>query len=101
MKIDVECHEMSVLQGAEYILENPKLLAILAETNGSGVAYGVNDEDLVNLLATYGFKANGYSTMERKLTKPRGGNTVFVRDDVAVMNRIREAKRFEINQAFV
>lgn len=101
IKIDVEGHELSVLKGAESTLKSTNVLAVVMETNGSGLSYGVTDDDLVDFMSKCGFEALGYLAMQRKLTTPHGGNTVFVRDKVAMMERLRGSKLFEINGKFI
>jgi FkbM family methyltransferase len=101
IKIDVEGHELSVLKGAETTLNNANVLAVVMETNGSGLSYGVTDDDLVAFMGKCGFEALGYFAVQRKLTAPHGGNTVFVRDKIAMMERIHGSKVFEINGKFI
>ena len=60
MKIDVEGHELSVLRGGPLTLSNPRLLAVIMETNGSGARYGVADEALVAVMREHGFAPFGY-----------------------------------------
>ena len=98
IKIDVEGHELAVLKGAQAILANSTLLAVIMETNGSGSRYGVLDDELVNLMNDYGFNAFVYDPFQRRLLDvPRqGGNTVFIRDKAAVELRVRTAPKFRL-----
>jgi FkbM family methyltransferase len=98
IKIDVEGHERAVLQGAQRTLADPRLLAVVMETNGSGARYGVSDNDLVVAMRNHGFSMYGYEPFSRRLApgQPTGGNTVFVRDLKAVTDRVRSAPRFTL-----
>jgi FkbM family methyltransferase len=98
IKIDVEGHERAVLQGATQTLANPKLLAVVMETNGSGARYGISDDDLLDLMAEHGFSAYGYEPFGRQLVdaSQADGNTVFVRDRAIVEERVRGAKRYRL-----
>lgn len=92
LKIDVEGHEREVLLGALSTLNNPALLAVLMETNGSGKRYGIEDDELIELMKEHGFESFSYNVMERKLRPSLGSdNTIFVRDVVAVQKRLSSA----------
>jgi len=96
IKIDVEGHELAVLRGAQQTLDNPALLAVIMETNGSGARYGVLDDELRAEMHRHGFLPCGYDPFARTLTDARDsrGNTVFVRDRAAVEARAKGAPRF-------
>src|SRR4051812_13590363 len=55
VKIDVEGYERPVLMGATRTLADPRLHAVVMETNGSGARYGVADDELMMLMARNGF----------------------------------------------
>ncbi|WP_257314220.1 FkbM family methyltransferase [Geothrix fuzhouensis] len=98
IKIDVEGHERSVLLGASSTLDDPRLLAVVMETNGSGTRYGIEDSELVSLMLDHGFSAYGYDPFHRQLvdTSLTDGNTVFVRDPAVVAARVRASKRYRL-----
>ena len=48
MKIYVESHELHVFQGGVATLGDLRLLAVILETNGSSLHYGVSDDRLIN-----------------------------------------------------
>ncbi len=69
IKIDVEGHELAVLNGAGRTLESPSLLAVIMETNGSGIRYGISDARLYELMEVRGFEPHTYSAVTRVLTR--------------------------------
>lgn len=98
IKIDVEGHELAVLRGASQTLGNPALLAVIMETNGSGVRYGVSDDQLRAEMRRHDFFPYGYKPFTRRLTDAceSSGNTVFVRNREAVKVRIQNARKFRL-----
>jgi len=98
MKIDVEGHEYPVLTGGQRTLTDPRLLAVIMETNGSGARYGVTDDALTRVMRSCGFAPYGYDPFARGLIEPRDadGNTVFVRSIDAILERVRTAKRYHL-----
>lgn len=101
IKIDVEGYERFVLEGAARTLAAPDLLAVSMETNESGRLYGVRDAEIVSLVESHGFARHRYDALSRTLSAdgadaPQGGNTLFVRDAVAVRARIAQAPRFRL-----
>lgn len=98
MKIDVEGHELAVLNGGAATLGNPRLLAVIMETNGSGVRYGMSDDQLIAVMRGHGFSPFGYDPFGRRLVDVMGasGNTVFVRDKAAVEARVKAAPRIRL-----
>lgn len=98
IKIDVEGHERSVLLGASRTLADPRLLAVVMETNGSGARYGIGDAELISLMRGHGFSAYGYDPFEHRLVAASSadGNTIFVRERAAVEARLRDAKRYRL-----
>lgn len=84
LKIDVEGFELPVIEGAQQVLQNQNMEAIIIELNGSSTKYGSSDKDIYNLLIGHGFTAIRYFPLERKLTLIDGPNkfsqnTLFVR----------------------
>jgi FkbM family methyltransferase len=98
IKIDVEGYERPVLMGATRTLADPRLLAVVMETNGSGARYGVADDELMTLMARNEFAPYTYDPFERRLLGlvSRVGNTIFVRDTGAVDRRLRTARRYRL-----
>jgi FkbM family methyltransferase len=98
IKIDVEGHEMAVIAGGTRTLRDPRVLAVVMETNGSGRRYGVDDADLSQRMAQFGFQACGYDPFTRSLgpPPPAGNNTIFVRNPAAMTTRIVAAPRYQL-----
>ncbi len=95
IKIDVEGFETEVLNGAAYTLASPGLKAIIIELNGAGNRYGYNDEAIHMLLLSYGFKTMQYLPFLRGLKNSHLNiehNTLYVRDEEFVKNRLTHAR---------
>jgi len=105
LKIDVEGFEMSVLQGAKRLLNESGLKAIIIELNGACGRYGIKEEDIHQLLLSYGFRPMSYLPLDRKLeslvTFDPHGNTIYIRDEAWVKERLNSAKKRNIlNKVF-
>jgi len=98
IKIDVEGHELAVLRGGQQTLADPRLLAVIMETNGSGSRYGVSDDLLTGVMRENGFAPFGYDPFARRLVvaAANSANTVFVRDRAAVESRAGSAPTFRL-----
>ena len=101
LKIDVEGFETRVIGGAEATLSNPSLHSIVIELNGSGERYGFDEGAIVRKLNDFGFSSYLYHPFRRQLTrlngKNTGDNTLFVRNIVAVQERLEQAPRVTLN----
>jgi len=101
MKIDVEGFETEVLNGAEKLLRQQTLKAIIIELNGSGGRYGYNETALHHKLVNdWGFQACRYHPASRSLevVQHHGAhNTLYVWDMAAVEQRIENAPKRAIN----
>ena len=84
--------------GGTRTLSDQRLLAVIMETNGSGRRYGVNDEELVEIMRGHGFSFFGYDPFARRLAGAQlaCGNTIFVRDAAAVEERIAQARHYKL-----
>ena len=98
IKIDVEGHELPVLRGGQRVLADRRLWAVIMETNGSGARYGVEDQELFEVMHQHEFVPYCYEPFKRQLFAGRSdsGNTVFVRDINAVNERIRTAPMYAL-----
>jgi FkbM family methyltransferase len=102
MKIDVEGYETLVLQGAKKILERKTLKAVIMELNGSGGRYGFDEKIILKLMLEYGFRTYSYNPFKRTLSDLKSkniqlGNTLFVRDEKYVLDKIKNAPYIIVN----
>jgi len=99
LKIDVEGFETNVIKGAQRILKDPTLKAVLMEMNGSGRRYGFDDRALDSEMRRLGFSSFLYDPRSRKLNPNNtrlAFNTIYVRDLAFVERRLRAAKPFQV-----
>jgi len=97
MKIDVEGHELSVLQGAANILADQRLQAVIMEINGSGLKYGISDAKLLELMRGIGFECCSYEPFTRKLVQFIGGsNVIFIRNRSIAEERLQGSKYYHL-----
>ena len=98
MKIDVEGHEKWVVDGGASVFGSPGLKGILMETNQSGAKFGVNDDELVGRVRSYGFSCHGYDPFTRTISPlPAGAkNTIFLRNVDEMQALCRAAPRFNL-----
>ena len=101
IKIDVEGWESEVRRGGFETLQNPCLLALIVELNESGERYGYFDIDILKVLNDFGFQPYIYDPFRRTLQQipgknPKGGNTIFIRNEQKVIRKIKTAPKREI-----
>lgn len=99
IKIDVEGFETEVLKGGMKILSHPNLKAIIIELNGSGLRYGYDEKLIHKTLIDLGFKTFKYNPDTRELiTIPSFGshNTLYIRDEHFVLDRVSKARKIKI-----
>lgn len=99
LKIDVEGFETEVINGAKKILGCENLKAIIIELNGSGKRYGYNEQLIHDTLILNNFKPYLYNPFHRELTLVASFgtyNTIYIRDYDFVIDRLRNAQKFEI-----
>ncbi|WHZ21603.1 MAG: hypothetical protein OJF47_000715 [Nitrospira sp.] len=94
MKIDVEGYETPVLQGAEATLKKQTLHSVIMELNGNGLRYGFDELFIIEMMFDYGFRTFSYDPIGRTLISLEGknltsGNTIFIRDKMSVIERLR------------
>ncbi|TGD57165.1 FkbM family methyltransferase [Flavobacterium humi] len=96
MKIDVEGHEKQALEGGQAILNDERLKVLILEINQSGEKYGVSDDEIYTKVLSFGFKPYAYDVANRQLVKLQSYNkaqfnTIFIRDEEFVTNRLKKA----------
>ena len=104
MKIDTEGYEAEVIRGAEKILSNDRLKAIIIELNGAGARYGFNEKEIHRQLIEYGFSSYDYFPFEKKIKQAISFgpfNTIYIRDIEFVQQRILTARKFKIYNKYI
>lgn len=96
LKIDVEGYETPVIAGAKHVLQKESLKGVIMELNGSGARYGCSDANILQAMNDFGFATYRYHPFERRLEKLTGknsgsGNTLFLRDETFVLERVKAA----------
>jgi hypothetical protein len=78
----------------EHLLADEQLKAIIIELNGSGFRYGFDEDRIHEKFLMRGFKPYAYNAFERAITPVEGygkHNTIYIRDEVFVTDRIKSA----------
>jgi len=106
LKIDVEGYESEVIAGAEQVLAQASLFAVLLELRGHGSRYGFDENALHQKMLICGFKPYRYHPCERVFEALPGidraeGNTLYLRDPELALQRVRSAARFSVNRRMV
>lgn len=102
IKIDVEGFETPVLEGARMILQNENLHSVIMELNGSGERYGFDESKILSMMLEYNFKTFSYNPIKRELINLGGknlgsGNTLFVRNEQFVRERLRNGPNINVH----
>jgi len=101
IKIDVEGFETEVLNGADNLLSNNELKAIIIELNGSGSRYGYDENKINQKLLNLQFKPYIYNPQNRLLSEVANysnsdGNALYIRDIKFVADRVINARKIKI-----
>ena len=102
IKIDVEGFETPVLEGATQTLNKKSLNAVIMELNGSGNKYGYDEVKILAKMFDFGFKTYSYDPFNRELINLNGknlnsGNTIFIREEAAILERVKRAPKVKIH----
>ena len=105
IKIDVEGYEEFVLKGAKGVLSHPKTNAIIIELAGYN-RYGSSDEKVHNLLIQHNFFPIKYFPYERifnrlKTYRKNQFNTIYIRDEKFVENRLINSPKYKIGNQYI
>jgi FkbM family methyltransferase len=95
VKMDVEGAEALVLKGADGFIRESPPLAWIVELIDVGRRYGIENEDVVGMLGSYGYRPYEYRADEHELVafdrgRASGNNAVFVADIARVRRRLAE-----------
>jgi FkbM family methyltransferase len=100
MKIDVEGFETEVLRGCGDLLNNNNLRVVIIELNGSGERYGYNENEIHELFLSKGFFPYRYLPSNREIVKlenkASNHNTIYLRDEEFIKNRLATSNKVEI-----
>ena len=82
-----------VLNGAKRILDNPSLIAVIIELNGAGKRYGVDDNEIHQLLLSKNLETFKYNPLKQQLISLNDkyssvNNTLYLRKLNEVKQRI-------------
>lgn len=102
IKIDVEGYETLVLEGALETLKKQALLAVIMELNGNCTRYGFDESRILELMFENGFRTYSYNPLNRTLSSLESknlssGNTLFIRNKVAVEERLRSSATISVH----
>ena len=97
MKIDVEGYEPAVIAGAEAVLQNPSLLAVVMEVPAAGPL-----EELDAKFRSCGFTLHHYDPDARVLRRgAHGSNAIYARMQSDLAERLRTAQPLRLKNASV
>ena len=105
IKIDVEGYEAFVLSGADAALDDPDLMGILIEDNGSDQRYE-SKQPVGEILKSHGFSPYRYDAINRELkadsaTMGLFGNILFLRNVEEAIKRVKTAGKFRLINGWI
>jgi hypothetical protein len=99
LNVDVEGFEPNVIAGAQRLLLDPALKALIMETNGMAAHYGLDENGMHQHLLGHGFSVFVYDPFTRNLRPldgPTAPNTLYVRELPLMEERLTSARPFTI-----
>jgi FkbM family methyltransferase len=100
LKIDVEGHEIQVLEGATEILKNKGVIVVIIEANGMTERYGYSDNYISNFVKNFGFTQCVYDRDNNKVRESSNiipGNTIFIRSVEFVNTKLQNGQNKKID----
>lgn len=96
IKLDVEGYEKFVLDGSEKLLNDQALNVIQIELNSFGTNYEIDDENINQLLHSYGFKPCKYKPFKREIEELNSYrkdqyNTIYIKNIDLAESRVKQA----------
>jgi FkbM family methyltransferase len=92
VKIDVEGYEKFVFEGGMKFFDNPNVVALIVELNGSGDIFGIDDSEVHKIITSFGFRPVDYDPFSRKISSLDSfvgeENTIYVKDIDDAQNRV-------------
>ena len=83
-------------------MKRPTLNSVIMELNGSGNRYGYDESRILEMMFDNGFKTYSYNPFDRSLVNLQGknlnsGNTLFIRDEAYVLNRLKSSPKIVLH----
>ena len=105
IKIDVEGYEKKVLIGAENILKNKKLNAMIIEISDHSERYGNSIQDTYDFVLSFGFNSYEYNPFLRQVNPCTLENwsmedIIFIRDLKRAKSRLSEGKPINLDDNY-
>lgn len=105
IKIDVEGYEKKVLIGAENILKNKKLNAMIIEISDHSERYGNSIQDTYDFVLSFGFNSYEYNPFLRQVNPCTLENRsmediIFIRDLKRAKSRLSEGKPINLDDNY-
>ncbi len=100
LKMDIEGHELLALRGADKLLSNPILNAIILECTDASDKYGYSRTDLFEFMKNYQFHPYTYDPIKREIKAEEitstNDNFIFIRNLEEAQKRIQSAPFIKI-----
>jgi FkbM family methyltransferase len=100
IKIDVEGYEIEVIAGAQNVLTQNKVMAVIMELNGLGRRYSIDNDRTDEAIRAFGFAPAEYNPFQRTLSitgkRKCSGNTLYIRCGSDLAERLQGAPAFNI-----